>query len=104
MKILNVSPLKAFSYDIQKNLELPLNGIALHLHLVGETPVNIQTAVDSGDTPAGERQKKIEKTSPYFGHDTRVTLSALNRRQRRAMLASVTTIIVNEIHALLGDK
>ena len=61
MKILNVSPLKAFSYDIQKNLELPLNGIAGHLHLVGETPVNIQTAVDSGDTPAGERQKIVKK-------------------------------------------
>ena len=58
VQILYVSPLKALSNDIHKNLELPLDGIAEHLHLCGAPPVDISIAVRTGDTPARERQKK----------------------------------------------
>ncbi|MFT6295804.1 MAG: ATP-dependent Lhr-like helicase [Glaciecola sp.] len=61
--------MKALSNDIQKNPELPLDGIAEHLHLVGETPVNIRTALRSGDTSASERQKMAKKP-PHIGYDS----------------------------------
>jgi ATP-dependent Lhr-like helicase len=53
----------------RSNPELPLDGIAEHLHLVGETPVNIRTAVRSGDTSASERQKMAKKP-PHIGYDS----------------------------------
>ena len=57
VQILYVSPLKALSNDIHKNLEIPLDGIAEQLFLTGEAPVDISIAVRTGDTPTGERQK-----------------------------------------------
>ena len=61
VQILYVSPLKALSNDIQKNLEFPLDGIAEHLHLANEVPVDIRIGVRTGDTPASERQKMAKK-------------------------------------------
>ena len=61
VQILYVSPLKALSNDIQRNLEMPLDGIAEQLHLCGEPPVDIKLAVRTGDTPASERQKMAKK-------------------------------------------
>lgn len=104
VQILYVSPLKALSNDIQKNLEQPLDGIAEHLHLCGEVPVNIRVAVRTGDTPASERQK-MAKTPPHILVTTPESLYLLlTSASGRAMLASVATLIVDEIHALLGDK
>jgi ATP-dependent Lhr-like helicase len=83
---------------------LPLDGIAEYLHLVGETPVNIRTAVRSGDTPASERQK-MAKNPPHILVTTPESLYLLlTSASGRAMLASASTLIVDEIHALLGDK
>ena len=104
MQILYVSPLKALSNDIQKNLELPLDGIAEHLHLLGETPVNIRTAVRSGDTSAGERQKMAKKPPHILVTTPESLYLLLTSASGRAMLASVSTLIVDEFHALLGDK
>lgn len=104
VQILYVSPLKALSNDIQKNLELPLDGIAEHLHLLGETPVNIRTAVRSGDTPASERQKMAKKPPHILVTTPESLYLLLTSASGRAMLASVSTLIVDEIHALLGDK
>ena len=104
MQILYVSPLKALSNDIQKNLELPLDGIAKHLHLLGETPVNIRTAVRSGDTSAGERQKMAKKPPHILVTTPESLYLLLTSASGRAMLASVSTLIVDEFHALLGDK
>lgn len=104
VQILYVSPLKALSNDIQKNLESPLDGIAEHLHLVGETPVDIRTAVRSGDTPASERQKMAKKPPHILVTTPESLYLLLTSASGRAMLASVGTLIVDEIHALLGDK
>lgn len=104
VQILYVSPLKALSNDIQKNLESPLDGIAEHLHLVGETPVNIRTAVRSGDTSAGERQKMAKKPPHILVTTPESLYLLLTSASGRAMLAGVSTLIIDEIHALLGDK
>ena len=104
VQILYVSPLKALSDDTQKNLELPFNGIAEHLHWVGETPVNIRTAVRSGDTSAGERQKMAKKPLNILVTTPESLYLHLTSASERAMLVGVSRLIVDEIHAMLGDK
>lgn len=102
--ILYVSPLKALSNDIHRNLELPLDGIAEHMHLLGQAPVDIRVAVRTGDTPANERQK-MAKNPPHILVTTPESLYLLlTSASGRAMLANVSTLIVDEIHAMLGDK
>src|SRR5215475_11421825 len=56
-QIVYVSPLKALSNDIQRNLEAPLAGIAEGLREQGLPPVEIRTWVRTGDTPPGERAR-----------------------------------------------
>lgn len=104
VQILYVSPLKALSNDIHKNLEQPLDGIAEHLHLCGEHPVDIRVAVRSGDTPASERQKMAKKPPHILVTTPESLYLLLTSASGRAMLASVSTLIVDEIHAMLGDK
>ena len=60
--IVYVSPLKALSNDIQKNLAVPVAGIAEELRGQGLPAVGIRTWVRTGDTPSGERQKNGEKS------------------------------------------
>lgn len=104
VQILYVSPLKALSNDIHKNLEIPLDGIAEKLHLLGEAPVDISIAVRTGDTPANERQK-MAKNPPHILVTTPESLYLLlTSASGRAMLSTVSTLIVDEIHAMLGDK
>ena len=104
VQILYVSPLKALSNDIHKNLETPLKGIAENLKLSGQGPVDIRIAVRTGDTPASERQK-MAKQPPHILVTTPESLYLLlTSASGRAMLANVSTLIVDEIHAMLGDK
>lgn len=104
VQILYVSPLKALSNDIHKNLEQPLDGIAEHLHLVGEPPVDIRIAVRTGDTPASERQKMAKKPPHILVTTPESLYLLLTSASGRAMLSTVSTLIVDEIHAMLGDK
>ncbi len=104
VQILYVSPLKALSNDIHKNLETPLRGIAENLRKSGKGPVDITIAVRTGDTPASERQK-MAKQPPHILVTTPESLYLLlTSASGRAMLANVSTLIVDEIHAMLGDK
>lgn len=104
VQILYVSPLKALSNDIQKNLEQPLDGIAEHLHRLNEVPVNIRIAVRTGDTPASERQKMAKKPPHILVTTPESLYLLLTSASGRAMLSSVSTLIIDEIHAMLGDK
>jgi len=104
VQVLYVSPLKALSNDIRKNLEQPLDGIAEHLHLAGLPPVDIRVAVRTGDTPANERQKMAKKPPHILVTTPESLYLLLTSASGRAMLASVGTLIIDEIHALLGDK
>jgi len=104
VQILYVSPLKALSNDIHKNLETPLRGIAENLKESGQGPVDITIAVRTGDTPASERQK-MAKQPPHILVTTPESLYLLlTSASGRSMLANVSTLIVDEIHAMLGDK
>src|SRR5210317_1558491 len=104
VQILYVSPLKALSNDIQKNLEQPLNGIAEQLHLQGYAPVNIRIAVRTGDTPPSERARMAKKPAHILVTTPESFYLLLTSASGRAMLSSVRSLVVDEIHALLGDK
>lgn len=104
VQILYVSPLKALSNDIHRNLDQPLDGIAEHLHLTGHAPADIRVAVRTGDTPASERQKMIRKPPHILVTTPESLFLLLTSASGRNMLATVSTLIIDEIHALLGDK
>ena len=64
-QVLYVSPLKALSNDIRKNLDVPLEGIAALARAQGIPLAEIRTAVRTGDTPASERQR-MRKHAPHI--------------------------------------
>ena len=103
-EVLYVSPLKALSNDIHKNLEVPLAGIAKLARDQGVTLAPIRVAVRTGDTPAHERQN-MGKEPPHILVTTPESLYILLTAERpRKALRSVQTLIVDEIHAVADDK
>ncbi|HEX4268399.1 MAG TPA: DEAD/DEAH box helicase, partial [Steroidobacteraceae bacterium] len=102
--IVYVSPLKALSNDIRRNLEAPLAGIRDELRAMDLPDVEIRTAVRSGDTPQHERQS-MRRRPPHIVVTTPESLYILlGSESGRAMLASVRSVIVDEIHAMVGSK
>ncbi len=102
--VLYVSPLKALSNDIEKNLQLPLQGIAEELSDGGLPVHNIRAAVRTGDTPAGERAKMARKPPHILVTTPESLYLLLTSVSGRNMLAGVSTLIVDEIHALAANK
>ncbi|MBV8777980.1 MAG: DEAD/DEAH box helicase, partial [Alphaproteobacteria bacterium] len=103
-QIVYVSPLKALSNDIQKNLQAPLAGIAEELAARGLPSLDIRTWVRTGDTPSGERQK-MAKRPPHIVVTTPESLYLLlGSESGRKMLKTTRTVIVDEIHALASNK
>ena len=102
--ILYVSPLKALSNDIRRNLEVPLAGIRDELRAMALPDVEIRTFVRTGDTPQHERQS-MRRRPPHIVVTTPESLYILlGSESGRAMLASVRSVIVDEIHAMVGSK
>ena len=102
--VVYVSPLKALSNDIQRNLQVPLAGIEEELKAMGLPEVNIRTLVRTGDTPASERTA-MTKRPPHIVVTTPESLYILLTSDGgRRMLQTARTLIVDEIHALVGDK
>ena len=102
--VLYVSPLKALSNDIQKNLQEPLAGIRDKLLESGLPDVGIRDAVRTGDTTAFERTR-MRKTPPHILVPTPESLFILlTSESGRRMLKSVRSVIVDELHAVAGSK
>ncbi|WP_417791327.1 DEAD/DEAH box helicase [Stutzerimonas xanthomarina] len=102
--VLYVSPLKALSNDIHVNLEQPLAGISAQLQMLGLPPLQIRTAVRTGDTPQAERAA-MRKRVPHILVTTPESLYVLlGSESGRQMLANVRSVIVDEIHAIAGNK
>src|SRR2546421_145818 len=103
-RIVYVSPLKALSNDIERNLEAPLSGIRAALAKQGLPDVEIRTWVRTGDTPSGERAR-MRRRPPHIVVTTPESLYILLGSQSgRAMLATTRTVIVDEIHAIAPNK
>ena len=102
--VVYVSPLKALSNDIQRNLQVPLAGIQEELRAMGLPEVNIRTLVRTGDTPAADRTA-MTKRPPHIVVTTPESLYILLTSEGgRRMLQTTRTLIVDEIHAVVGDK
>src|SRR6266850_1766530 len=102
--VIYVSPLKALSNDIQRNLQLPLEGIQAELQAMGLPEINIRTLVRTGDTPAAERTA-MTKRPPHIVVTTPESLYILLTSEGgRRMLQTARTLILDEIHAVVGDK
>src|SRR5215208_5222000 len=102
--VIYVSPLKALSNDVQRNLQVPLEGIQEELKALGLPELNIRTLVRTGDTPAAERTA-MTKRPPHIVVTTPESLYILLTSEGgRRMLETARTLILDEIHAVVGDK
>src|ERR1700757_1740574 len=103
-QVVYVSPLKALSNDIQRNLEAPLAGISGELQAQGLPCPEIRAWVRTGDTPAAEREK-ARRRPPHIVVTTPESLYILlGSESGRQMLKTTRTVIVDEIHALAPNK
>jgi ATP-dependent helicase Lhr and Lhr-like helicase len=103
-QIVYVSPLKALSNDIQRNLDEPLAGIRETLRAQGLPDADIRAWVRTGDTPATERAR-MRRRPPHIVVTTPESLYILlGSASGRQMLATTRTVIVDEIHALAPNK
>jgi ATP-dependent Lhr-like helicase len=103
-EVLYVSPLKALSNDIQKNLEVPLSEI---LHMAGERGIlmpEIRTAVRTGDTLMPERRAMLKRPPHILVTTPESLYILLTAESSRKILRDVETVIVDEIHAVADDK
>jgi ATP-dependent Lhr-like helicase len=104
--VVYVSPLKALGNDIEKNLRRPLAEILKLAEAEGhflQFP-EIRVAVRSGDTPAAERRLMIRRPPHILITTPESLYILLTSEQGRRMLRTTETVIVDEIHAVAGDK
>ncbi len=104
IEVVYVSPLKALSNDIERNLQVPLAEIRALGEESGLEPPPIRVALRTGDTPGSQRQAMLRRP-PHLLVTTPESLYLLLTSERsRALLGGVKTVIVDEIHALARDK
>ncbi|MEK0263782.1 DEAD/DEAH box helicase [Bifidobacterium mongoliense] len=103
VKVLYVSPLKALAVDVARNLTAPLDGIAAQCRRRGLPAPAIRVATRSGDTPPRER-RAIASHPPDILVTTPESLYLLLTSKASKVLASVHTVILDEVHALAGSK
>lgn len=104
VQVLYVSPLKALSNDIEKNLQFPLQGIEDWLAENGQRQSGIRAMVRTGDTTPGEREQ-MRRHPPQILVTTPESLYLLlTSASGRSMLSTVQEVIVDEIHAVAGSK
>ncbi|MBV9533178.1 MAG: DEAD/DEAH box helicase, partial [Bradyrhizobium sp.] len=103
-QIVYVSPLKALSNDIRRNLEVPVVGIRQKMREQGRPEVEIRSWVRTGDTSASERQR-MARQPPHIIVTTPESLYILlGSETGRRMLSTTRTVIVDEIHAIAPNK
>ena len=102
-QVVYVSPLKALATDIQQNLEAPLREIAAVAGLGLGAP-DIRVAVRTGDTAAAERAAMLKHPPDILITTPESLYLLLTAERSRSMLRSARTVIVDEIHAVAGNK
>jgi ATP-dependent Lhr-like helicase len=102
--VVYVSPLKALGNDIQKNLQVPLEEIRALAEAQGTPIPDIRVLVRTGDTPASERARMTRKPPHILITTPESLFILLTAEGSRRYLASAACVIVDEIHAVAGDK
>jgi ATP-dependent Lhr-like helicase len=103
VRVLYVSPLKALTYDVERNLRAPLAGIALAAERLGLPAPDITIASRTGDTPAEDR-RQLARRPPDILVTTPESLYLLLTSQAREILRGVDQVILDEVHAIAGTK
>ena len=103
-QIVYVSPLKALSNDIRKNLQEPLAGIRALLQENGAREIDVRAEVRTGDTTAAQRRALIKKPPHILVTTPESLYLLLTSESGRKMLATVRTVILDEIHAVVDDR
>src|SRR3954469_11008857 len=93
VRVVYVSPLKALSYDVERNLQAPLKGIG----------ADLDVAIRTGDTPQRDRAQ-MRRTPPDVLITTPESLYLMLTSQAREILTDVDAVIVDEIHAVASTK
>lgn len=104
VEVLYVSPLKALSNDVQKNLDVPIAEIAELARGIGRAAPGVRTAVRTGDTSPKERRLLVKKPPHVLVTTPESLFILLGSASGRRALSDVRTIIVDEIHAVSSDK
>src|SRR6266511_1123939 len=103
-QVVYVSPLKALSNDIRKNLQEPLAGIRALLGEVNGLEIDVRADVRTGDTTAAQRQALIKKPPHILVTTPESLYLLLTSESGRRMLSTVRTLILDEIHAVVDDR
>ncbi|MDQ6795036.1 MAG: DEAD/DEAH box helicase [Chloroflexota bacterium] len=103
VRVLYVSPLKALTYDVERNLRAPLAGIALAAGRLGLAAPHIAIASRTGDTPQEER-RDLTRHPPDILITTPESLYLMLTSGAREILRTVEHVIVDEVHAIAGSK
>src|SRR4029079_3140234 len=103
-QVVYISPLKALSNDIHRNLQVPLAEIREAALATGLEPDEIRVAVRTADTQRSERQKMVRKAPHILVTTPESLYLVLTSPKSREILRNVRTVIVEEIHALARDK
>ena len=102
-RVLYVSPLKALTYDVERNLRAPLAGIALAAERAGQEINALRVGTRTGDT--GEKERRdMARHPPDILITTPESLYLILTSNARAMLAAVDHVIVDEVHAVAPTK
>ena len=103
-RVVYVSPLKALSNDIERNLQAPLQGVRALLQTSAAADAEIRAGLRTGDTPPAARTA-MTRRPPHIVVTTPESLYLLlTSAGGRGLLATTRTVIVDEIHAVLGSK
>ncbi|MEY3013901.1 MAG: hypothetical protein RIT45_2636 [Pseudomonadota bacterium] len=104
LRVVYVSPLKALGNDVERNLRGPLDGISAALRAQQPGAPAIRVGVRSGDTPASERRSQVTRPPHLLVTTPESLYLLLTSASGRAALATVETVIIDEIHAMAGDR
>ena len=104
IQVVYVSPLKALSNDIRRNLDIPLQEIEQVAARKSASISPIRVTVRTGDTPVSERQRMLKKPPHILVTTPESLFILLTAAKSREALKTVKTVIVDEIHTLARDK
>ncbi len=102
-RVVYISPIKALGADVRRNLRMPLDGVSAKRRARGDPGVELTVGMRTGDTPAAERAS-LQRRPPDILITTPESLYLLLTSKARETLRGVTTVIIDEIHAVAGTK
>ncbi|HVN32837.1 MAG TPA: DEAD/DEAH box helicase, partial [Thermoanaerobaculaceae bacterium] len=104
VRVLYVSPLRALNNDIRRNLLAPLEELRAVFAAADELMPAVRVLTRSGDTPAEERERMARRPPEVLITTPESLNILLTSRRGRAMLSGLATVILDEIHAVIGSK